>query len=188
MPGHRRGVASITVPPEQAGQSLSVQKRKNVQLCELVPFLIHILINIDVTIVAVMQLIECFLKLFIFENKSNCESVYLLLEMAFLSSQLSRVYSWKSERGGGKFDCVIYPSIFIYWRDIGLWENVCFQCIIFQYPHHSYSRRIKPGLFYIRRKKLPSAISFPESKERGGVGSKILTWSKLLALKVSLPM
>lgn len=60
MSGHRRGVASIPVPPEQAGQSLSLQKRKNVQLCELVPFLIHILINIDVTIVAVMQLIVFF--------------------------------------------------------------------------------------------------------------------------------
>lgn len=54
-------------------------------------------------------------------------------------------------------------------------ENVCFQCIIFHYPHHSYSLRIKLGLFYIKRKRLPSAISFPESKEMGGVGSKILT-------------
>lgn len=74
--------------------------------------MIHILINIDVTIVAVMQLIECFLKLFIFENKSNCESVYLLLEMAFLSSQLSTVYSRKSE-GGVESLIVLSTPVFL---------------------------------------------------------------------------
>lgn len=75
-------------------------KRKNVQLCELVPFLIHILINIDVTIVAVMQLIEYFVKLFILENKSKTVTVYIFfVEMDFLSSRLSTVYSQKSERG-----------------------------------------------------------------------------------------